>query len=167
MTTDLPIVIDLEASGFGRNSYPIEIGVAMPTGDTECLLIRPEPDWTHWDKHSESLHGLRREQLLRHGRPVKDVADHLNDLLAGQTVYSDGWGVDHSWLSLLFDRAHRRQRFRLEALQVLFEEQQFDMWDKIKQRIFSESNFPRHRASNDARVLQQTYLQSRNIALHL
>ena len=166
MTTELPIIIDLEASGFGRNSYPIEIGIAMPTGDTKCMLIRPEPDWIHWDKESEKLHGLRREQLLQHGRPVKDVADHINKLLEGQTAYTDGWGVDHSWLSLLFDRAQRRQRFRLEALQVLLKEQQFDVWDKIKQRIFSESKFPRHRASNDAHVLQQTYFQTRNITLN-
>ena len=164
MSTELPIIIDLEASGFGRNSYPIEIGIALPSGDTECMLIRPEPDWRHWDRESEKLHGIRREQLLQHGRPVTEVAEKMNQLLQGQTVYTDGWGVDQGWLSLLFECANRRQGFRLEALQRILAEQQFDIWDKNKHRIFSESKYPRHRASNDARVLQLTYLQTQKLA---
>ena len=27
-----PIVIDVEASGFGKGSYPIEVGVVLPDG---------------------------------------------------------------------------------------------------------------------------------------
>lgn len=164
MKDEIPIIMDLEASGFGRNSYPIEIGIAMPTGETECFLIYPEPEWTHWDTKSEKLHGIRREHLLQVGRPVKEIADKVNHLLKGKTVYTDGWGVDQSWLSLLFDCAGKRQHFQLEALQILLAEDQFDSWDKIKQQIFSESKFPRHRASNDARVLQLTYLQIQKAA---
>ena len=160
MSTELPIIVDLEASGFGCNSYPIEIGIALPTGKTECILIRPEADWSHWTRESEKLHGIRREQLIQFGRPVAEVADRVNQLLAGKTAYTDGWGVDQGWLNLLFDCAHRRPRFRLEALQSLFTEQYFDIWDTIKNRIFSEVDFPRHRASNDARVLQLTYLEA-------
>ncbi len=40
---DLPTVIDVEASGFGAGSYPIEVGVAFPDGRSWCCLIRPEP----------------------------------------------------------------------------------------------------------------------------
>ena len=30
----LPAVLDVEASGFGAGSYPIEVGIAMPDGTT-------------------------------------------------------------------------------------------------------------------------------------
>jgi len=165
--TKPPIIIDLEASGFGRNSYPIEIGIALSTGKTECFLIRPESGWTHWTQESERLHGIRREQLFEHGRPITEVADRINQLLEGETAYTDGWGTDQGWLNLLFDCAHRRPRFRLESLQSLFKEQYFDIWDAIKNKIFAESDFPRHRASNDARVLQLTYLEAQNQTQHL
>lgn len=42
-----PAVLDVEASGFGRYSYPIEVGYALPDGRVFCTLIRPEPHWTH------------------------------------------------------------------------------------------------------------------------
>ena len=41
-----PAVLDVEASGFGRSSYPIEIGVVFPDGHAYCTLIRPESHWT-------------------------------------------------------------------------------------------------------------------------
>jgi hypothetical protein len=34
-----PIIIDVEASGFGGHSYPIEVGVALDVG-AERLFIR-------------------------------------------------------------------------------------------------------------------------------
>ena len=32
---DAPCVLDMEASGFGRHSYPVEVGVALPDGREE------------------------------------------------------------------------------------------------------------------------------------
>lgn len=42
-----PLIIDLEASGFGRDSYPIEVGVALDYDRKFCSLIRPQPQWAH------------------------------------------------------------------------------------------------------------------------
>lgn len=53
-----PIMLDVEASGFGRGSYPIEIGLAFPDGTSVAYLLRPEPDWVHWDEGAEQVHGL-------------------------------------------------------------------------------------------------------------
>ena len=39
-----PIVLDLEASGFGRGSYPIEVGLAMTDGHLVDYLIKPFDD---------------------------------------------------------------------------------------------------------------------------
>ena len=48
-----PTVLDVEASGFGRNSYPIEIGFVLPNGHAYCSLVKPEAHWTHWDVQAE------------------------------------------------------------------------------------------------------------------
>jgi hypothetical protein len=37
-------VLDIEASGFGRHSYPIEIGYARDDGHAWCSLVRPAED---------------------------------------------------------------------------------------------------------------------------
>lgn len=41
----LPTILDIEASGFGRGSYPIEVGFVAGDGTLFCGLVRPEPDW--------------------------------------------------------------------------------------------------------------------------
>ena len=51
-----PAVLDVEASGFGRESYPIEVGYVLSGGQTYCSLIRPLPEWTHWDPQAERVH---------------------------------------------------------------------------------------------------------------
>jgi hypothetical protein len=156
-------VIDLEASGFGRGSYPIEVGLALPDGSLQCMLIRPEQDWQHWDAEAEALHGIDRETLLKFGTDIKDVATLLNDWLSETTVYSDAWGNDSSWLGLLFETAGIVQRFKIESLRTVMSEVQVENWHCVKDKIVQELSFQRHRASNDARILQMTY--SRTLAL--
>jgi hypothetical protein len=48
MFSGQPIIIDVEASGLGHGSYPIEVGFALADGETHCRLIKPEEDWQHW-----------------------------------------------------------------------------------------------------------------------
>jgi salicylate hydroxylase len=40
-----PIIIDVEASGFGARSDPIDVGVAMEDDAKYCALISPAPEW--------------------------------------------------------------------------------------------------------------------------
>lgn len=93
-TPPLPAILDMEASGFGRHSYPIEVGYVLPDGRAACTLIRPEPDWLHWDPLAEQVHRIPRDAALHHGRDAREVARWLNDGLQGLTVYTDGWGHD-------------------------------------------------------------------------
>ena len=65
-------VIDIEASGFGRHSYPIEIGYVRSDSESWCSLVRPADDWQHWDDQAERVHGIARPCLLQHGRAVAD-----------------------------------------------------------------------------------------------
>lgn len=154
---DMPFIIDVEASGFGRGSYPIEVGFARPDGTTAARLIRPEPEWTHWNTEAEAVHGISREQLQQEGLPVVEVADWLNAELEGLTVYSDSWGFDSSWVALLFDQANRWQKFRVDTLNKLLNEQQLASWAKMKQQVLQELQLVRHRAADDAYMLQRTF----------
>ena len=157
---ETPTIIDVEASGFGAGSYPIEIGFVLPDRTTTCFLIRPLDDWTHWDNAAEQIHGIQRESLDKRGRTVTDAAQLLNDQLAGRIVYTDGWSNDLSWLGLLFECSGIPQRFKLESLRAILDEQQIRHWHATKEQVQLELNLERHRASADAQILQMTFLRT-------
>lgn len=159
----LPTLLDIEASGFGRGSYPIEIGIARPDGSRCAFLIQPVEEWTHWDPKAELLHGISRARLIREGHPPIEIARWLNDELASAGIaYSDSWGYDNTWLSLLFDQAGMLPRFRLEALRRLLSEAQTECWADTKARLAEAHEIRRHRAGDDARLLQLTYAETLN-----
>lgn len=145
--------LDIEASGFGRDGYPIEVGYVRDDGQAWCTLVLPEPAWTHWDEGAERLHGIARATLLQHGRPPAQVCRRLNDALAGRTVYCDGWAHDYPWLSRLYDAAGLVPLFRLESVHRLLDEQTRARLEPALQPL--RAAIGRHRASSDARVLQQ------------
>ncbi|QFU00329.1 hypothetical protein FIU83_01580 [Halomonas sp. THAF5a] len=154
----LPTLLDIEASGFGRGSYPIEIGLARADGSTCAFLVQPLEEWTHWDPKAELLHGISRSRLQREGHPVRQVARWLNDELGEVGLaYSDSWGYDNTWLSLLFHHAGMLPAFRLEALRILLSESQQALWSRTKEALILERDIHRHRAGEDARLLQLTY----------
>ena len=150
----LPAILDIEASGFGRGSYPIEVGFVAADGTLFCGLIRPEPDWLHWDDTAEALHGISRELLLTHGRPARWMAEQINQRLRGQLVYCDGWGQDYPWLARLYDAAGLQPSFRLDDLRRLLNEQEAQRWRGVTDGVRQRQQLNRHRASSDARVLQ-------------
>ncbi len=161
----LPTVLDVEASGFGRNSYPIEVGFVLPDGHTFCALIRPLEHWTHWDEQAARTHQIPRPLLEERGQNVAEVAQRLNADLRGTTVYSDGWANDYSWLGALFDAADMTPTFRLENLRKLLSESEADQWHLVKAQVSAERGAQRHRASSDARLLQLTFQRLRSAAL--
>jgi len=149
-----PCVIDIEASGFGRDSYPIEIGFVLPDGRAGCTLIRPSPQWTHWDPAAESVHHISRQALLQHGRSAAEVARWLNSDLSGHTVYCDGWAHDYPWLGALFEEAGSSPRFKLESVSRLLDDGALSALDQARAQALRELGLTRHRASSDARALQ-------------
>ncbi|MFK7964290.1 MAG: hypothetical protein AB8C46_10045 [Burkholderiaceae bacterium] len=156
-----PIILDVEASGLGANSYPIEVGVVMETGERFSRIIKPEPGWTDWDPAAESLHQISREVLATHGRSVAEVARELNDLLANKIAYSDGWVVDKPWISQLFHAAGMPIRFHLSPLELILIEPQMSIWHDEKQAVEIALAATRHRASHDAWIIQETFVRSR------
>lgn len=157
-----PIIIDIEASGFGSHSYPIEVGIALETDSKYCSLILPDPDWTHWDDEAEKVHRIARDVLETYGKPLREVASHLNELLAGKTLYSDGWVVDKPWLTTLFYKAHMDMRFQVSPLEMILSETQMERWHATKDKVVEEMSMRRHRASYDAWIIQETYKRTLN-----
>ena len=154
MLDPVPCVIDIEASGFGRNSYPIEIGFVLPDGRTRCMLVRPAEDWTHWDDGAALMHGITRATLAAHGKTPREVAQVLNHDLAGLTAYCDGWAHDYSWLAALYEEAGMSPTFRLESVNCLLGDTQLSQLDEQRRGALAEMGLTRHRASNDAKALQ-------------
>lgn len=153
---DLPAIIDVEASGFGRGSYPIEVGLVTAEGEAFCTLIRPQPEWQHWDAAAEQVHGVARPLLDQHGRSAREVAQQLNERLHGRVVYSDGWANDYSWLGALFDAVDSFPAFRLKDLRELLSEAEKAIWHATRDEVQQRLQLRRHRASSDARIIQET-----------
>lgn len=93
--------LDIEATGLGQDSVPIEIGWCDETGAGKEHLIRPEADWTDWDYNAQQVHGITQGDLQIKGRPAAEVAHRLVGVLGGQKVYSDAPGFDGAWLDVL------------------------------------------------------------------
>ena len=157
---NLPIIIDFEASGFGKDSYPIEVGYVNEEGKTWCALIAPHEDWQHWDPVAEKLHQVTRETLRRHGKEITAIAAHLNDVFQNKTVYTDAWINDFTWMSLLFEAANMQPHFKLEDLRSVLSGKQQDIWHDTKQSVIDALKLDRHRASTDAKVIQLTWLKT-------
>ena len=152
-----PYIIDVEASGFGGSSYPIEIGVALEDGKKFCTLILPSPDWIHWDESAEKIHRISRDILETYGTPIDEVTDKLNEMLNGLTLYSDGWVVDKPWLTTLFHAAGKPMSFEISPLEMILSEEQMANWHATKDEIIADMKLARHRASYDAWIIQETF----------
>lgn len=161
-----PNVIDFEASGFGVDSYPIEVGVVLADGQKYCALIKPAQSWRFWDGEAERIHGLSRELLVAHGKPIREVVSELNAFLGNRVVYSDGWVVDKPWLSRLYYDAHAQPSFYLSPLENILKESQMAIWSDIKREVIEALALQRHRASTDALIVQETFARTRSMMLN-
>ena len=164
-SVSIPTIIDVEASGFGSLSYPIEVGVINQSGKRFCSLIKPQSDWTHWDEQAETLHGISRQLLTEKGLSVQEVCQQLNQFLMGQVVYSDGWVVDDTWLIKLFHAAKVTKQFHVSSLEMILDEAQMSLWHATKDRLLEQMKEQRHRASSDAALIQNTYVTTQQICV--
>ncbi len=147
--------IDLEASGLGDRSWPIEIGWAINGGEPESFLIRRHEDWplAAWDPKAEELHGLSIEVLHEDGLDVVGACKRLNDALAGLTVYSDAPDWDGYWLYRLHTTARMRQTFKLAHFAELMPE--ISLTDKLMLVAKTNALAPHtHQAADDVRHMQ-------------
>jgi hypothetical protein len=154
--------LDIEASGLGPTSYPIEVGWASLTGEVQSLLIRPSASWRddEWDDMAADVHGIQRAELKVHGRSAWDVAIILNRELAqpGMTVLSDAPGQDEFWLDRLFAESPVARGFRLTDFAETLAAR--------NARPVDEAQFAgqhrRHRAAADVTMLRDIWRRSSN-----
>jgi hypothetical protein len=158
-----PNIIDFEASGFGADSYPIEVGVALSTGQKYCALIKPANNWLYWDKNAEQVHGLSLKDLLSHGKSINTVTRELNAFLGNITLYSDGWVVDKPWLSRLFYQSGLAPSFFMSPLENILKEPQMEIWTVTKRQVIADLALTRHRASTDALIIQETFARTQQL----
>ena len=99
-----PAILDVEASGLGLDSDPVEAGIAVLGADVSWLaLIRPEPEWLdgEWDEVAAELHGLTRTEILKSGRPADQGARELWARIGDGRIDSDAPEQDGLWLERL------------------------------------------------------------------
>ena len=152
-----PYFIDFEASSLDLiSSYPIEVGLCMPSGKTFTWLLRPAPLWTDWSDEAERIHGINREKLENEGVNVIDVAHALNELIPS-VVVCDALTYDHFWLYRLFKAAKIPIQFNLESVSSFLDHQQINNWAHIRREIIEACGLQTHRAGNDALILHYTW----------
>ncbi len=157
----IPAILDFEASGFGSDSYPIEVGVVAGSGERYCALIQPRMDWNHWSNQAAQIHKISRSSLVEFGKPVNQVCLELNELLQGYRVFCDGWIHDNVWMIKLYHAAAMAPSFALSPIESIATEAQLSIWDETKKSVQRNLGVLRHRASSDALLIQQTFLESR------
>ncbi|WP_295716928.1 hypothetical protein [uncultured Halovibrio sp.] len=117
-------ILDIEASGLGPDSYPIEVAWCSLDGEQAwSALINPASagDWEDWDDYAEeAIHGIARDQLLREGQDVVTVARELEQHLGGEEVFSDALPFDSFWLRRLFSAVGRPNPVRLQSLETIY-----------------------------------------------
>lgn len=150
--------IDLEASGLGPKSWPVEVAWAFLDGPAEAFLIRPDAAWSDeaWEDGAEALHGISREVLARDGRDIREVCQALNRALNGAEVYSDAPDWDGFWLIRLFTTSAVRQEFTIHDYGALVAPLLGEQADQLLERAARLAP-RRHRASDDVVHLQTLY----------
>lgn len=150
--------VDVEASGLGPHSWPIEVGWAFASETPRSMLIKPADNWsmTAWEKAAESLHRLSPMQLLAEGHSPIETALVLNAALAEADVYSDAPDYDSFWLFRLYDAAGVKPNYQLRDLADLLT----PLWPDDPQELVAAATQQAphtHRAAEDVRHLQAMY----------
>lgn len=148
---------DIEASGLDSDSYPIELGWAIPIDDTcidvDSTLIRPLPHWQFWSADAEAIHKIPRRRLETDGCDAVEAARRAEAALSGHTVYSDNPEYDGFWLDRLYQDVGLERRFKLLSLLDLFFALPGVQPDMIRDAARDASDRApfTHRAGQDAR----------------
>ncbi|NOY69249.1 MAG: hypothetical protein GXP53_07115 [Deltaproteobacteria bacterium] len=149
-------IIDFEASGLSKSSYPIEVAWGSSVKTVASYLLNPDKmdGWTDWNPKSYEFHQIPREKLLVNGKDPRRVAKLMIDDLAGQTAYSDEPRFDNMWKErLLVDSGYDPGLIKIKNLKYFLNK-------KIKSRFpkkrlidlfqeFSANKSIHHRAGAD------------------
>jgi hypothetical protein len=157
--------LDIEASSFSLESYPIQIAWGSPNGNIECHLINPKhiDGWKDWSQQAQSVHRLNIETLIENGQHPREVAERINQCLEGHEVWSDAPVLDTFWLGALFEAVEFAPKFQLYDATKLFERSVLDC--AMPQRALADAyriaaertQGRRHSADGDVEYLINVY----------
>lgn len=149
-------LIDIEASGLGPDSYPIEIAIFDGGDLSESFLLNPETaeGWDYWDPIAEEcIHKISYQSLVEEGKDVFLSIIRLNKLLEGKILYSDAVSSDGFWVDRLFDQAlDRPKTFEIRSIYSLFKPEFEDAVRDTKEALMGEIA---HRALADCKAIHQ------------
>jgi hypothetical protein len=149
-------IIGIEATGPQSCSHPIEIAVVTTDNRRYEALIRPVPEWSHWDNETQQRHGISRQRLVLEGTDIRLVCSRLNDLCWRQTLYCDAWAHYSRWLQVLFAAAGMPMKFSCLPLDNLLTEVELQHWTERRLRCHQALHLPPYRAMNDALTIAVT-----------
>jgi hypothetical protein len=148
------VFLDVEASGMGIESFPIEIAYSSSNGDKNEYLIKPTQDWLNdgsWCFNAEhNIHKISLEILIENGMNTYDVAINLNKALLGKFLLCNDLEYDGVWLTQLFKAASIGVQFTLTDIRYLYEywgEDKTNAFKEVYKSIVPSTN---HRALPDA-----------------
>jgi hypothetical protein len=148
------IFLDIEASGLGSGTFPIEVAYASSIGDKNEYLIKPTDEWLNhglWCSNAEHhIHKVSRGVLIENGVNVLDVANTLNKSLCGKLVLCNDLEYDGIWLTELFKAANIGVQFTLTDIRYLYEYWGEDKTNAFKKAYESIVTITYHRALPDA-----------------
>lgn len=107
ITVATPLIVDLEATGLGENSFPIEISWVNHKGKIFTHFISVEGvDNVEWDENISEINRITLEDL-EDGLSVNEVVALLEESIGdGELViYTDGVEWDEFWLRRLYSAA--------------------------------------------------------------
>lgn len=160
------VFVDLEASAL-HNGFPIEVGWARvdAAGDitVEAWLIKPPLAWAEaewrWSFDAQRIHDIPLTMLMRDGRTCTWIAERMNTLFAGQTLYSDAPGFDARWLEQVFHEAGIPWTFSLADVALAFDKDTDEVaYERLHRTVFARRP---HRAGPDARQWADLYQATR------
>ncbi|MCP5160655.1 MAG: hypothetical protein H7A00_03155 [Hahellaceae bacterium] len=114
---NIPVFLDLEASSYEEDAFPLSIAWSLPDGRIKNVLVMPDETWNPRD-NSSMPYDL--QHYFDQGASVADIAREMNQDLDGLTIYIDGLDPDEEWLEKLFEAAADEPTFEIARIDDLF-----------------------------------------------
>lgn len=153
-------VIDFEASGLTRSSYPIEVGITNGVINYSSL-IKPMIHWSHWNEEAESIHRITLDSIRSNGKDPLQVAIDMNSFLNTSIIYCDNIHWDRFWLNVLFSDNGLSPTFKILDIQdIIKTDLQLQRYEIKRNELYQSCVFQKHRALDDAKSIHAALMHS-------
>lgn len=94
--------MDIEASGWKKNSFPIEIAWGN-NFIKKNFIIKPAYNWDTdiWEEEAYNIHKIKKEDIKKEGKKISFIIEKMKENLKNKYVFSDSIEKDKIWLNML------------------------------------------------------------------